>query len=128
MAEKTRTELKSKFEDGDIPSGQDFADHIIHRIGAPDFPEIRRAIISSDDTTKYEEVAIADIRPYTEAEYSAKVEELIRQRYTASDELALINNVMAGVTEKRKAEYDAYQDYRAECKLRAKEALTLTTE
>ena len=62
--------------------------------------------------------------PYTTAEYEAKVEELIRERYTVSQELALINNVMANVTEKRQSEYAAYQDYREECKRKAKEILT----
>ena len=98
------------------------ADHILHKIGSDNYTPIRHTM--TRDPEAWEEVAIADIPPYTEAEYKAKVEELIREQYTVSDEFALINNVMAGVTEKRQNEYAAYQEYREECKRRAKEILT----
>ena len=98
--------------------------HILHRIGSEEYQELRRATIAATDLANWEEIAVADIPPYTEAEYKAKVRELIRERYSADDEFALINNVMAGVTEKRQSEYAAYQDYRAECKKRARELLT----
>lgn len=97
--------------------------HIIRRKNTADYPEQRRATIPAADIDQWEEIAVADIPPYSEAEYEAKVESLIRERYSVSQEFALINNVMAGVTEKRRAEYAAYQDYRAECKRRAKEIL-----
>lgn len=99
-------------------------DHILHRVGSADYPVIRHAMVKEADVDKYEEVALADTPPYTEAEYKAKVEELIRERYTASDEFALINNVMAGTTAKRQSEYADYQAYREECKRRAKELLS----
>lgn len=102
------------------------ADHILHRIGLKDYTEIRHAIVK--DPEEWEELAVADIPPYTEAEYKAKVEELIRERYSASDEFALINNVMSGATEKRQSEYAEYQAYREECKRRAKEELTTKPE
>lgn len=98
------------------------ADHILHKIGSDNYTPIRHTM--TRDPEAWEEVSIADIPPYTEAEYKAKVEELIREQYTVSDEFALINNVMAGVTEKRQNEYAAYQEYREECKRRAKEILT----
>lgn len=100
--------------------------YILHRKGNGDYLEIRHTTVREPEA--YEEIAVADIPPYTESEYKAKVEELIRERYTASDEFALINNVMAGVTEKRQSEYAEYQAYREECKRRAKEELTTKPE
>lgn len=70
----------------------------------------------------YEEIAVSDIPPYTKTEYNAKVAELIHERYDADKEMSLINNMMeAEPTEVHKAEYLAYQAYRAECKLKAKD-------
>lgn len=92
----------------------------LHKPGTETY--IRRAPVKADRIGDWEEV---DTKPaYTEAEYEAKVEELIRERYSPSQEFALINNVLAGVTQKRQQEYDAYQAYRAQCKARAKELLT----
>lgn len=98
--------------------------HILHKVGSGEFPEMRRVLVKPSEVDMYEEVAVADIPPYTEAQYAAEVERLIRERYSVADELALINNVMSGATRERQAEYAAYQDYRAECKARAKEILT----
>lgn len=98
------------------------AAHILHRIGSENYPDIHHTTVKAPD--QWEEIAVADIPPYTEAEYKARVEALIRERYTASDEFALINNVMSGATEKRQNEYAEYQAYRQECKARAKELLT----
>lgn len=100
--------------------------HILHRIGSDDYTENHHATVK--DPEEWEEIAVADIPPYTEAEYKAKVEELIRERYSASDEFALINNVMSEATEKRQNEYAEYQAYREECKRRAKEELTTKPE
>lgn len=99
-------------------------EHILHRKGNEDFTPIRHTTVNPEDVDAWEEIAVVDIPPYTEAEYKAKVTELIRGRYSADDEFALINNVMAGVTEKRQSEYAAYQEFREECKRRAKEILT----
>jgi hypothetical protein len=98
------------------------ADHILHRVGSDDYTPIRHT--TAKDPDAWEEIAVADIPPYNEAEYKARVEELIRERYTASDEFALINNVMANVTEKRQSEYAAYQAYREDCKVRARAILS----
>jgi len=98
------------------------ADHILHRVGSDDYTPIRHT--TAKDPDAWEEIAVGDIPPYSEAEYKAKVEELIRERYTASDEFALINNVMANVTEKRQSEYAAYQAYREDCKVRARAILS----
>lgn len=101
------------------------ADHILHRIGSDDYIEIRRATVK--DPEDWEEIAVADIPPYTRAEYDKKVAELIHARYDADREMSLINNIMeAEPTEVHKAEYSAYQAYRAECKLKAKDPALYT--
>lgn len=103
------------------------ADHILHRVGSDDYTPIRHTTAKAPDA--WEEIAVGDIPPYNEAEYKATVEELIRERYTASDEFALINNVMGGnTTENRRSEYAEYQAYREECKQRAKEILSKKKE
>lgn len=67
----------------------------------------------------------AEEAAYTEAEYKAKVAELIHERYDADEETGLINNMLdENPTEEHIAEYRAYQAYRAECKVRAVEELT----
>lgn len=100
--------------------------HILHRIGSDDYTKIRHATVK--DPEDWEEIAVTDIPPYTAAEYGAKVTELIRERYSVDDEFALINNVLAGATEQRQAEYAAYQEYRAACKERAKTELSQREE
>lgn len=85
-----------------------------------------RVPVRTGEAARWEEV---DSRPsYSETEYKAKVEELIRERYTVSDEFALINNVMTAPTEATQEEYARYQQYREECKRRAKETLTTREE
>ena len=96
------------------------SEHILHHKGSDDYATIRKAITANPED--WEEIAIEDIPPYTIAEYNAKVAELIHERYDADKEMSLINNMMeAEPTEAHKAEYRAYQAYRAECKLKAKD-------
>lgn len=85
-----------------------------------------RVPVKAGEAARWEE--IADRPPYSEDEYKAKVEELIRERYTVSDEFALINNVITAPTEATQEEYARYQQYREECKRCAKEALTAREE
>lgn len=101
----------------------------LHRKGSGDYPEIRHTTVRDPDN--WEEIAVADIPPYTEAEYKAKVSELIHERYSIDDEIALAANAsspMIRADEERAAsfadEYAAYQAYRTECKARAKEILS----
>lgn len=95
-------------------------DHILHFKGSDNYNPIRK--LTTANPEDWEEIAIEDIPPYTIAEYNAKVAELIHERYDADKEMSLINNMMeAEPTEAHKAEYRAYQAYRTECKLKAKD-------
>jgi len=94
--------------------------HILHFKGSDSYSPIKR--LTTANPEDWEEIEIGDIPPYTIAEYNAKVAELIHERYDSDKEMSLINNMMeAEPTEAHKAEYRAYQAYRAECKQRAKD-------
>ena len=106
-------------------------DHILHRIGSASYQEIHHTTVHPDHAANYEEVAVADISPYTEADYKAKVAQLVHERYSMDDEIALGANAkdtkLLADEDKATAfaeEYAAYQAYRAECKARAKEILS----
>ena len=97
------------------------AEHVIRKKGDNNPTQIRRRRVNADELSKWEEVAIADMRPYSDEQYNAKVSELIHQRYDADKETSLINNMLEdNPTEEHIAEYREYQAFRAECKLRAK--------
>lgn len=91
----------------------------IHRIDSETY--FKRAMVLPKDTIDmYEEVD--ELPKYTEAEYKEKVRELIKERYTIEDEIALVNNKEDGKASHLK-EYNEYLTYRNECKVRAKELL-----
>ncbi len=91
--------------------------HILHRIGSNDYTEMRDTHIKNPD--EWEEVALADIPPYTKAQYDAEVERLIAERYSHGKEIEV--NREHDTKPERFAEYLAYIE---ECKVRAKENLT----
>ena len=56
--------------------------------------------------------------------YGQKVNRLIRERYTQSDVEAILNNYLSDPeNEQYKREFVAFQEFRAECKRQAKEAV-----
>lgn len=96
--------------------------HILHRKGSDDYATIRKAITSNPED--WEEIAIEDIPPYTNAQYAAKVSELIHQKYSLDDEIALRANLEDDPTEKRTNEFAEYLAFRKQCKEEAKKLLT----
>lgn len=97
----------------------------IHRIGTESYFK-RGTILSTDSVATFEEVD--DIPPYTKSEYDTKVAELVRGKYSESEEFALqrkaINAAFSpSVTDADSMaleEYQAYNTYVDECKLKAK--------
>ena len=85
----------------------------VHRIGS-DVYFTRATIRKGDTADMYEEVD--EVPKYTEAEYKAKVEEKIRERYTTSDELAILRQ-----RDTKPEEYEAYFAYAEECKQKVRE-------
>lgn len=91
-------------------------DHILHKAGSDDYTEIRHTMVKDPDA--WEEIAVADIPPYTKAEYKAKIVELIRQRYDQDDENGILRQRDTKPDEF--AEYDAYVE---QCKAEARQSL-----
>lgn len=98
------------------------SEHILHHKGSDDYTTIRKAITANPED--WEEIAIEDIPPYTNAEYAAKVSELIHSRYSLDDEIALRANLEDDPTEKRTNEFAEYLAFRKQCKEDAKKLLT----
>jgi len=99
----------------------------IHRIGTDTYFK-RGTVLNTDTEADFEEVD--EIPPYTKAEYDAKVAELVREKYTESEEFALqrkaINAAFAPATLSEECggvleEYAAYNTYVEECKQKAKD-------
>lgn len=97
------------------------SEHILHRKGSDDYATIRKAITANPED--WEEIAIEDIPPYTNAQYAAKVSELIHQKYSLDDEIALRANLEDDPTEKRTNEFAEYLAFRKQCKEEAKKIL-----
>ena len=97
------------------------SEHILHRKGSDDYTTIRKAITANPED--WEEIAIEDIPPYTNAQYAAKVSELIHSRYSLDDEIALRANLEDNPTEKRTNEFAEYLAFRKQCKEDAKKLL-----
>lgn len=97
------------------------SEHILHRKGSDDYTTIRKAITANPED--WEEIAIEDIPPYTNAQYAAKVSELIHQKYSLDDEIALRANLEDDPTEKRTNEFAEYLAFRKQCKEEAKKLL-----
>jgi len=51
------------------------ADHILHRVGSDDYTPIRHT--TAKDPDAWEEIAVADIPPYNEAEYKGEASERV---------------------------------------------------
>lgn len=114
---------------------------ILHRIGSEDYPEIHHASVTATDLDNWEEILIADIPPYTKAQYKALVVELIRKRYDIDKEFEIHRELRAALLNPQPmtldatdteatastpgiiADFNAYNAYVEECKLRAREML-----
>ena len=96
--------------------------HILHFKGSGNYNHIRK--LTTANPEDWEEIEIGDIPPYTNAEYAAKVSELIHQKYSLDDEIALYANLKDDPTEKRTNEFAEYLAFRKQCKEDAKKLLT----
>lgn len=97
--------------------------YILHRIGSDDYTEIHHATVTADDLDNWEEIAVDAVPRYTKAQYDAEVERLIAERYSHGKEIEI--NREATTKPERFAEY---LEYIEECKRRAKEMLTATSD
>lgn len=104
----------------------------IHKIGTENY--FKKGLII-DSVDNYEEVA--EMPPYTKDEYDTKVNELVRERYTESEEFALqrkaINaafspSTLSADSSKALEEYAAYNTYVEQCKANAPAAIAADKE
>ena len=109
----------------------------VHKIGTDTY--VKSIIMLPSDTIEdFEEVD--EIPPYTKSEYDAKVAELVRQRYSASEEFAvqrkmmnlLMPSAMSSHSEEQATsimtEYNEYNSFVDECKEKAKNPELYKTE
>jgi len=103
-------------------------DNALHLKGSENYTKGGRATILASQVSHWEET---EMPAYTKAEYDAKVAELVRERYSESEEFALqrkaINAAFSPSTLSSDSsgaleEYATYNSYVEECKARAKDA------
>ena len=87
----------------------------LHRIGTEAY--FKRAIMGKNGMADFEEVD--DVPKYTDAEYSERVNALIRERYDESRELSILRQ-----RDEKPTEFAEYYAYCEECKSRAKAELS----
>lgn len=113
------------------------ADHVIRKKGDNNPTQIRRRRIDAADIDEWEEVAVADMRPYSDEQYNDKVAELVAERYPMAEENAITRKLLNKLlhpdvatldesgtdTElpKEVAQFEAYNAYVEDCKRRAKD-------
>lgn len=113
------------------------ADHVIRKKGDNNPTQIRRRRIDAAELGKWEEVAVADMRPYSDEQYNDKVAELVAERYPMAEENAITRKLLNKLlhpeaatldetgsdTElpKEVAQFEVYNAYVEDCKLRAKD-------
>lgn len=104
---------------------------LVHRIGSDTYFR-RGTVLKTDTEADFEEVD--EIPPYTKAEYDAKVAELVRERYSESEEFAIQRKAINAAfspsvanAETAMSEYQAYNTYVNECKERAKDVTLYNT-
>lgn len=114
------------------------AAHVIRKKGDSNPTDVRRRRVSADELDQWEEVAVEDMRPYSDEQYNAKVAELVAERYSLTEENAITRKLLFKLlhpeastldesgedTElpKEVAQFEAYNAYVESCKLRAKDA------
>lgn len=89
----------------------------LHKKGRETYEECKkRILLPTESESDYEE--IAELPKYTREEYEKKVSELIRERYSVDAELAILRQ-----RDMKQTEYEEYNTFAEECKVRAKEIL-----
>ena len=91
----------------------------LHRIGTEAY--FQRAIMGKSGTADFEE--IDEVPKYTDAEYSERVNALIRERYDESRELSILRQ-----RDEKPSEFAEYFAFCEECKSRAKAELSARTD
>lgn len=87
----------------------------VHRKGTDEY-FVRSLAGRTAEVEDYEEVE--DLPKYTHREYARQVEQLVAERYSVTEEIAILRQ-----RDTKPGEYESYYSYVEECKERAKELL-----
>lgn len=110
----------------------------LRRRGTEQVSRISRCTVAAAEVQNWDE---GDLDPYSESDYAAEVERLIRERYTASEEFAIQRKMLAEMlnptpmtledgpdagtcTPAPVEEFNEYNAFAEQCKAEAKENLT----
>lgn len=88
------------------------SDKFIHRIGTKSYFK-RSTLLINDTIDKFEEVD--EIPEETDINYNEEVNNMVRQRYSLSEELAILRQ-----RDTKPEEFAAYNEYAEECKAKVK--------
>jgi len=110
-------------------------DKYVHRLGTDSYFR-RSTTLPTDTVDDFEEVD--ELPAYTKAEYDAKVAELVRRKYSESEEFAIqrkmLNTLLSPMTlsedaaENAVSEYAEYNEYVERCKADAPAAVVADKE
>lgn len=116
---------------------QSDAGNVLHRIGSNYQIPISKIITSIGNDSLYEEITqdefyLAKLNELKDQLYKKYVSDFIHERYSIDDEIALINNINSLPASDQDnsivvQEFQSYQSYRNECKLRARAVLDQIT-
>lgn len=99
---------------------------VLRRIGDDNVSTYGKVSVRKNDTDLWEEVPKAEVEARIAEDervkkYEARVVEMIRQRYTADDELAIQRKMLASPSEQAQEEFLQYNSFVEECKAKAKQ-------
>lgn len=105
----------------------------LHKVGTQIYlkPNQKTAMLPTDTLDMY--IEVAEMPKYTKEEYDAKVNELVRTKYSESEEFAIQRKMLYLQTQPSTlnddkadaivAEFDEYNAFVEECKVKTKEEL-----
>lgn len=92
------------------------SDKFVHRLGTESYFK-RSTLLPGDTVKKFEEV---DAIPDQSINYNEEVNSMIRQRYSLSEELAILRQ-----RDTKPEEFAAYNEYAEECKAEVKRRMSM---
>lgn len=92
------------------------SDKFVHRLGTESYFK-RSTLLPGDTVEKFEEV---DAIPDQSINYNEEVNSMIRQRYSLSEELAILRQ-----RDTKPEEFAAYNEYAEECKAEVKRRMIM---
>ena len=115
-ADSEESSLSVVSVDASLPVRAILAELPIHEMGDESIVSVLKYVAKRDDVTDYS------------IYYGALVNAMVRSKYSEDEVEAILCNVLAAkITEEHKNEWLAFQDYRKDCKERAKTIIGMMT-